>query len=353
PGARCSTTCPRRSRSRTAASPWACSGIRGPTSAAGSSRRWSRRRRRPGSPEARPPLRISSARRAPEPRHEGGGVGRRRRRGGRPRAAPAPAPAPARRRRRRLRGARRPVRRRPALAHARRLHCCAAHVGLPRALRDAPRRPGGARAPRARALPRADRPRPGLRRAARRAPAAGAVAARGDDAPGRGARLGALALVPGAARNHRLPAGLPSRPLPSRRDAHALRRRPARRRGADARCPAARAACGPVALARLARRGRDRGEGARVTSVPAATDDRRAPGAMGQDDEEMPRLGLTGRRALLFALFVASAIALLYFVLPRLAGLKETWHRLNQGDPWWLAIALLFEAVSFFGYVWL
>jgi len=90
-----------------------------------------------------------------------------------------------------------------------------------------------------------------------------------------------------------------------------------------------------------------------VTTVPAATDDRRAPGAMGQDDEEMPRLGLTGRRALLFALFVASAIALLYFVLPRLAGLKETWHRLNQGDPWWLAIALLFEAVSFFGYVWL
>jgi uncharacterized membrane protein YbhN (UPF0104 family) len=90
-----------------------------------------------------------------------------------------------------------------------------------------------------------------------------------------------------------------------------------------------------------------------MTSVPAATDDRRAPGTVGQDDEEMPRLGLTGRRALLFGLFVASALAFLYFVLPRLAGLKETWHRLNQGDPWWLGVALLFEAVSFFGYVWL
>src|SRR5439155_7840300 len=103
----------------------------------------------------------------------------------------------------------------------------------------------------------------------------------------------------------------------------------------------------------LVRGGRGGGEGARMTSAGAATDDRRAPGRMGQDEEEMPRLGLTGRRALLFALFVASALAFLYFVLSRLAGLRETWHRLNQGDPWWLGFALLFEAVSFFGYVWL
>src|SRR5206468_9748176 len=43
----------------------------------------------------------------------------------------------------------------------------------------------------------------------------------------------------------------------------------------------------------------------------------------------------------------------LYLVLPRLAGLREAWHRLNQGDPWWLAVALGFEALSFCGYVWL
>src|SRR3954468_8459668 len=90
-----------------------------------------------------------------------------------------------------------------------------------------------------------------------------------------------------------------------------------------------------------------------MTSVPAATEDRRAPGAHGNDAEEMPQLGLTRRRALLFGVFVASALAFLYFVLPRLAGLSETWHRLNQGDPWWLAIALGFECISFFGYVWL
>src|SRR5437764_2669511 len=90
-----------------------------------------------------------------------------------------------------------------------------------------------------------------------------------------------------------------------------------------------------------------------MSSVPAATEDRRAPGTEGNAEEEMPRLGLTGRRALFFALFVASALAFLYFVLPRLAGLKETWHRLNEGDPWWLAVALGFEVVSFCGYVWL
>jgi uncharacterized protein (TIRG00374 family) len=84
-----------------------------------------------------------------------------------------------------------------------------------------------------------------------------------------------------------------------------------------------------------------------------ATGNRRAPGTDPADDEEMPRVALTGRRALLFGLFVASAIALLYLVLPRLAGLKDTWNRLDQGDPWWLGIALAFECLSFFGYVWL
>ena len=29
----------------------------------------------------------------------------------------------------------------------------------------------------------------------------------------------------------------------------------------------------------------------------------------------------------------------LYFVLPQIAGLDETWHRIEQGDPWWLALA--------------
>lgn len=71
------------------------------------------------------------------------------------------------------------------------------------------------------------------------------------------------------------------------------------------------------------------------------------------DDEEMPRIQISTRQALAFGLFVVSAIALLYIVLPKLAGLKKTWHRLDEGDPWWLALALFFEILSFGGHIWL
>lgn len=50
-----------------------------------------------------------------------------------------------------------------------------------------------------------------------------------------------------------------------------------------------------------------------------------------------------------------SAVVLvgLYFLVPRIAGLEDTWHRIEDGDPWWLALAVALEAVSFAGYVWL
>jgi uncharacterized protein (TIRG00374 family) len=69
------------------------------------------------------------------------------------------------------------------------------------------------------------------------------------------------------------------------------------------------------------------------------------------DDEEMPRVVITRRRALLFGLFVLSAIAFLYYVLPKLTGLSETWQRLGSGDPIWLVVALVLECLSFAGYV--
>jgi uncharacterized protein (TIRG00374 family) len=71
----------------------------------------------------------------------------------------------------------------------------------------------------------------------------------------------------------------------------------------------------------------------------------------GHDDEEMPRVVITRERALLFGLFVASAIAFLYFVLPKLAGLGDTWQRLGTGDTRWLVVALGLECLSFAGYV--
>ena len=68
-------------------------------------------------------------------------------------------------------------------------------------------------------------------------------------------------------------------------------------------------------------------------------------------DEEMPRMALTRKRILLFGLFVASALAFLYFVLPKLAGLQDTWERAKTGSPAWLALAGALEILSFGGYV--
>jgi putative heme transporter len=43
----------------------------------------------------------------------------------------------------------------------------------------------------------------------------------------------------------------------------------------------------------------------------------------------------------------------LYLAVPRLAGLEGTWHRIREGDPVWLVACVVFELLSFGGYVWL
>ena len=65
----------------------------------------------------------------------------------------------------------------------------------------------------------------------------------------------------------------------------------------------------------------------------------------------MPRLRVTRKALIIGFLFIVAALAFLYFVLPQIAGLDETWHRIEQGDPWWLALALAFTVLSFAGYV--
>jgi len=67
--------------------------------------------------------------------------------------------------------------------------------------------------------------------------------------------------------------------------------------------------------------------------------------------EELPRIHLTRQRAFALSLFVASTIGFLYFVLPKLTGLGQTWDRINHGAPGWLVVAVCFEALSFGGYV--
>jgi uncharacterized protein (TIRG00374 family) len=67
--------------------------------------------------------------------------------------------------------------------------------------------------------------------------------------------------------------------------------------------------------------------------------------------EEMPRVRLTRGRVLASLVFVVSVAAFLYFVLPKLLGLQDTWNRIEQGNGWWLGCAAMFEILSFCGYV--
>jgi len=68
-------------------------------------------------------------------------------------------------------------------------------------------------------------------------------------------------------------------------------------------------------------------------------------------DEEMPRPQWTRRHVLLAVVSIVAIVAFLYYVLPQIAGLDETWRRIERGDPWWLALAAGFTVLSFLGYV--
>jgi uncharacterized membrane protein YbhN (UPF0104 family) len=67
--------------------------------------------------------------------------------------------------------------------------------------------------------------------------------------------------------------------------------------------------------------------------------------------EEMPRILITRRRAVAFGVFILSTVAFLYFVLPKLAGVGTTVHRIESGDGWWIGVGVILELCSFGGYV--
>jgi uncharacterized protein (TIRG00374 family) len=88
---------------------------------------------------------------------------------------------------------------------------------------------------------------------------------------------------------------------------------------------------------------------------------RTPPAPVGQDnppvvedgDDDGPSFELTTRTVATFGLFVVLAVVALYFLLPKLAGLNDTWHRIEQGSPAWLLLAAAFTVGMFGGYVWL
>ena len=66
---------------------------------------------------------------------------------------------------------------------------------------------------------------------------------------------------------------------------------------------------------------------------------------------ELLGLRLTRRGMLGTLAFVLLSIACLYFVLPRLVGLRDTWNRIQGGDLWWFGLAAVLEVLSFLSYV--
>ena len=72
-----------------------------------------------------------------------------------------------------------------------------------------------------------------------------------------------------------------------------------------------------------------------------------APG--GANAETQP--GVSRRRLLVSAVLFAGAAVALYLLLPRLAGLDDTWERVRNGDPLWLFAAAGLEFLSYAGYV--
>jgi uncharacterized protein (TIRG00374 family) len=68
-------------------------------------------------------------------------------------------------------------------------------------------------------------------------------------------------------------------------------------------------------------------------------------------EEGMPRVPVTPRQAIAFGVFVVAVVGFLYFVLPKLTGVGTTLHRIERGDPWWIAIGIVLELASFAGYV--
>jgi uncharacterized membrane protein YbhN (UPF0104 family) len=81
-----------------------------------------------------------------------------------------------------------------------------------------------------------------------------------------------------------------------------------------------------------------------------------APLPEGREPEDLdegtpPRLQFTPRNLLVLGGFLAASIAAMYYLLPQLAGLEDTWHRIEDGSPYWMFLALVFTVGMFGGYV--
>jgi uncharacterized protein (TIRG00374 family) len=84
-----------------------------------------------------------------------------------------------------------------------------------------------------------------------------------------------------------------------------------------------------------------------MSNAPVETANPPSPEAEQDDDHG---LDFSGRAVLTLCGFLVAALAALYFLLPKLAGLHDTWRRIEDGSPWWMAAAFVLTIGMFAGY---
>lgn len=84
--------------------------------------------------------------------------------------------------------------------------------------------------------------------------------------------------------------------------------------------------------------------------MPAADPGGADPGLVPGEGPEGSGTLVNRRRLVIGVVFVLAALGGLYFLLPKVAGLNQTWGKLRHGDPWWLALGAAFEVLSVAGY---
>ena len=75
----------------------------------------------------------------------------------------------------------------------------------------------------------------------------------------------------------------------------------------------------------------------------------RPPSSLVPSDDGAPTV-ITRKRLLLASVLIVILLVGLYFLIPKLAGLQQTWGRLRRGDPLSLVIAAVLELCSIAGY---
>jgi uncharacterized protein (TIRG00374 family) len=87
----------------------------------------------------------------------------------------------------------------------------------------------------------------------------------------------------------------------------------------------------------------------RDTPTPGAADGA-VDGSRPTTSEDRPTMQITRPRLLLASALIIAALAGMYFLVPKLAGLQQTWGQLRRGDPLWLAVGGALELLSIAGY---